>query len=171
MHVQQKTIDRVKYAIYPDSATHTPTQRAQYQSEFMEWWQQTSWFVERARLTLNRKNAMSWDSDRRTSAMWKEAIQVALWETGEPKILCRHCDAAYAHPAASRTGTGNMNLHLKKAHARPDAEGIEQGESSNLVALVEVRYTLRNLLGLLTGTASEEGRRTKGHPALLSGCV
>ena len=53
-----------------------------------------------------------------------------------------------------------MDLHLKKAHAQPDADENEQGESNSLAAsrtLVEVKYALRNLFSLLIGTATEEG--------------
>lgn len=117
------------YAVFP-RARNSKSQTSHERQQFMEWWQEKTWYQSRCSDAEKKKQIINWES-RKAATEWSKFTQAAVLETGEPRVLCNLCDVHYTHPSIKGEGTGNMKKHLQKKHStvnEPDLGACAQGQ-------------------------------------------
>ena len=116
---------------------------------FVEWWLKTE-FGKKESL----QKSIQWQGKHKTSNVWDHFDQVAHEKTGEPKVMCRHCQTVLIHPSYRRAGTSPMKTHLKSTACVKPSGSKKQDISqllqnmvclslySRLSKLVYLTYTL-----------------------------
>jgi hypothetical protein len=123
--------------------------------QFVEWWLMTE-FGSKKEL----QQAIKWDSKQHRSDIWSSFDQVANARTGEPKVMCRHCQNVVVHPRFNRSGPSPMKNHLNSTYCTKPQKttklGIDQllREMVSLFWILFISYT--NILSLYIATPAEE---------------
>jgi hypothetical protein len=74
--------------------------------QFVAWWITTEFGSKE-----NAKESIRWDGKKK-SEIWASFDQVAHEKTGEPKVMCKHCQSTIVHPNHHRAGSSPMKGHL-----------------------------------------------------------
>lgn len=98
---------------------NSDAEMANSRTEFVEWWLNTEFG--------SKKNTVRWNGKKKTD-IWEQFEQVAHEKTGEPKAMCKKCQAVLVHPHHRRAGTSPMHIHLKGdgCHGGPKKQSIDQ---------------------------------------------
>jgi hypothetical protein len=86
---------------------------------FVDWWLKTQYGTKPA------SNSMKWDRKRQSSEIWVSLQQVASLQTGEPKVMCIHCNTLLVHPNWKATGTNTVRRHLQSCLIRVKRPSIQ----------------------------------------------
>lgn len=94
-------------------------------NKFVEWWLKTEFGLQK-----DLQKSIIWNSESKKSDVWKSFDQVAHSKTGEPKVMCKRCQAVVVHPGYYQAGPSPMGKHLastqcSKPH-RPPKQGIDK---------------------------------------------
>ncbi|KAJ6088403.1 hypothetical protein N7486_009664, partial [Penicillium sp. IBT 16267x] len=73
-----------------------------YRKRFIEWW---------LKIEFGEKEDLQ--NKQKTSDVWDCFDQVAHKKTGEPKVMCRRCQAVLIHLSHRRAGTSPMKIYMK----------------------------------------------------------
>jgi hypothetical protein len=85
-----------------------------YKDTFRQWFETTPWFKTWA---SKGKPTINWGGRKRKSgedSPWNYFQEVAIVQTGQPRIVCKMCQLDLSHPSAGH-GNHSMNLHLATA--------------------------------------------------------
>ena len=96
-------------------------------TDWVNWWLETDY---------GSKNKIAWESQHGSaSETWKQFEQVAHTATGNPKVLCKRCDAILEHPYTTkkdangrvgRHGTTTITRHLQTSACQKATSGRRQ---------------------------------------------
>lgn len=78
-----------------------------YRREFTDWWMSTEFGSQK-----DVSESMHWDGRKKNSELWESFEQVAHEMTGEPKVMCKRCNALLVHANHRRKGSSPMKGHL-----------------------------------------------------------
>lgn len=118
-------------------------------NSFVEWWLKTE-FGEKEDL----QKSIQWQSKQKTSDVWGCFDQVAHEKTGEPKVMCRRCQAVLVHPSHRRAGTSPMKIHMKSIICAKPSGSKKQGIDQLLQNMVCLSLRARpSKLGSFTYTS------------------
>jgi hypothetical protein len=133
------------YVLFNNNPTDPDMESSRKQ--FIEWWLKTE-FGEKKDL----QKSIQWESKQKTSDVWDCFDQVAHEKTGEPKVMCRRCQAILVHPSHRRAGTSPMKIHMKSITcAKPPVlkkQGIDQllRDMVSLPLIIKTPYLYFNSL-------------------------
>jgi len=110
------------YELNPDAPT-----------EFLDWWETTSWAQEMRRnlkkpaATRNDKYSNpQWTSSNRGAKQWANYGQGAYILDGKPLVFCLVCNGTSQHPRAFAVGTTNLTSHMKSTKCCSSSGGSRE---------------------------------------------
>ncbi|CAP79339.1 Pc17g00520 [Penicillium rubens Wisconsin 54-1255] len=78
-----------------------------YRKDFTDWWMGTEFGSQE-----DVSESTHWDGRKKNSELWESFEQVAHEKTGEPKVMCKHCNTLLVHANYRRKGSSPMKGHL-----------------------------------------------------------
>jgi L-rhamnose mutarotase len=120
--------------------------QAEESNAFFAWWQTTPW----VRGVLDSRHDITWWkkkigwSKTHCSTTWQSFHQVAHTSTGEPGLLCIHCDTRLRHPNAQikpSHGTSGQKQHIQSrdcVRKKTSSENNETLRQATLTASASV---------------------------------
>jgi hypothetical protein len=86
-------------------------------TEFESWWSKTRWAILDHERDARHRMSPNWGVKR--SGVWQFFHEGALMSTGEPKVICRRCEAILKHPAMRSEKHGQIGGKLGNGHITP----------------------------------------------------
>jgi hypothetical protein len=166
--LQQHTISEPSTAALPPISTllQAARQSCYVYSEadqlvFLQWWRTTHWYFTNTARKPDDRVRIIWDSTLNRAGFWEYYSLAAQKSNGEPKLICRRCDKALAHPSnraqkpdgsiSSRQGNKTPKEHLvsQSCKAKSTKAGLTQLMITDLVDRKMKVYTIPSLRYIL----------------------
>jgi hypothetical protein len=103
-------------------------------SEFLEWWFQTTAAAEGKKASKSgkkdKKAEFDWDGIKNHAESWGDFDQVANIHTGIPRVMCKKCGTILDHPNWKGNGTKSINRHPNTEACKK--AGTQKGQQAKI---------------------------------------